>query len=56
MLDWILVTSHPMPHYIFVWKSVWRGGAMLDWILATYFTLYLIISLSKGVYGGEELC
>jgi hypothetical protein len=29
---------------------------MLDWILVTYLTLYLIISLSRRVYEGEELC
>jgi hypothetical protein len=30
---------------------------MLDWILVTCLTLYLIISLSRGVYGGgEEMC
>jgi hypothetical protein len=48
--------SHPIHQYISVYKSLWRGGAMLDWILVTCLSQYLIISLSRRVYGGEELC
>jgi hypothetical protein len=29
---------------------------MLDWILETCLTLFVTISLYRGVYGGEELC
>ncbi len=34
----------------------WRSYTMLHWILETCLILFLTISLSRGVYGGEELC
>jgi hypothetical protein len=56
MLDCILVTCLPCTSLFLSLEECMEGRAMLDWILETSLILFLTISLSRAVYGGEELC